>query len=170
MYRIIGADGREYGPISRETLLQWIAESRLTAQSWVRAEGVSGWQSLGSLTEFAGALGGGSPPAPPKPPVAGFAPIAPVLMRRTNSLATASLVMGLLSWCCCCGFPFNLLGVLFGVIALVQINRVPEIEEGRAFAVVGLVLSVLSLAGSLFFGLFGCLAALPDIARELRHL
>lgn len=177
MYRIIGADGREYGPISRETLLQWIAERRANAQSWVRAEGGAGWQSLGALPEFSAALGGGTAPAEGKPPVAAFVPIAPLAStgpRRTNSLAITSLVMGLLAvtcGCCCCyGFPFNLLGVVFGAIALAQINRAPEAEEGRALAITGLVLSALSLAASVVFGIVGGLAAIPDIAKELRHL
>lgn len=177
MYRIIGADGREYGPISRETLLQWIAESRANAQSWVRVEGGPGWQALNSLPEFAAALASGTSPAEGKPPVAAFVPIAPVAStgpRRTNSLATASLVMGLLAitcGCCCCyGFPFNVLGVLFGLIALVQISRAPEVEEGRVLAITGLALSLLSVAASVVFGIVGSLAAIPDIARELQHL
>lgn len=177
MYRIIGADGREYGPVTRETLLQWIAESRANAQSRVRAEGAVDWQTLGSLPEFAAAISSGDSSAQGKPPVAAYVPIAPIAAagpRRTNSLATASLVMGLLAitcGCCCCyGFPFNLLGVLFGLIALVQISRAPEVEEGRALAITGLVLSLLSLAASVVFGIVGSLAAIPDIARELRHL
>ena len=177
MYRIIGADGREYGPVSRETLLQWIAESRANAQSQVRAEGGSGWQPLGSLAEFAPAFSSfssGATSAQARPPVAAYVPITPLVVRRTNSMATASLVMGLLAvtcGCCCCyGFPFNVLGVLFALIALVQISRAPEVEEGRALAVVGLVLSLLSMAASVVFGIFGCLAAIPDVARELRHL
>lgn len=171
MYRIIGADGREYGPVSRETLVEWIAESRANAQSRVRAEGATDWQVLGSLPEFATALGNAGTT---KPPVATYIPIAPVVVRRTNNLAIASLVMGLLAitcGCCCCyGFPFNVLGVLFGIIALVQIGRAPDVEEGRVLAAVGLVLSLLSMAASVIFGIFGCLAAIPDIVRELRHL
>jgi len=171
MYRIIGADGREYGPVSRETLLEWIAESRANAQSRVRAEVATDWQTLGSVPEFAAALGNAGTT---KPPVAAFVPIAPVVVRRTNNLAIASLVMGLLAitcGCCCCyGFPFNVLGVLCGVIALVQIGRAPDVEEGRALAIVGLVLSLLSMVVSVILGLFGCLAAIPDIAKELRHL
>ncbi len=174
MYQIIGADGREYGPVSRDNVLQWIAEGRANANSRVRAEGGTDWRPLGSVPEFSPALGAASNP---KPPVAAFVPIAPVgpmAMRHTNNMATASLVMGLLAvtcGCCCCyGFPFNVLGVLFALIALVQINRAPEVEEGRALAVVGLVLSLLSLVASVVLGIFGCLAAIPDIARELRHL
>jgi hypothetical protein len=170
MYRIIGADGREYGPISRETLLQWIAEGRANAQTRVRFEGATDWQLLGVLPEFAEIFGASAAKPPPIRPVA---PIGPILVRRTNSLATASLVMGLLSvtlGCCCCyGFPFNVLGLVFALIALNQINRAPEVEEGRALAVTGLVLSLVSLAFSVILGMFGFLASIPDFTRGFRH-
>ena len=28
MYKVVGADRREYGPVSRETILEWIAQGR----------------------------------------------------------------------------------------------------------------------------------------------
>jgi hypothetical protein len=173
MYRIIGADGREYGPISRETLLQWIGEGRANAQSWVQAEGAGGWQVLSTMAEFVAAFGGAAPGAE-KPWGTAPATIAPMtLPRRTNNLATASLVMGLLAitcGCCCCyGFPFNLLGVVFGAIALTQISRAPEQESGRELAIAGLVLSLLSIVLSLFLSLFSMVAAWPDLVREMRR-
>ena len=36
MYRIIGGDGREYGPISLDQMRQWIAEGRVNAQTSCR--------------------------------------------------------------------------------------------------------------------------------------
>lgn len=54
MYRIIGADGKTYGPITAETLKHWIAEGRANAQTQVLPEGGDAWVSLGSLSEFAG--------------------------------------------------------------------------------------------------------------------
>lgn len=174
MYRIIGADQKEYGPVSRETVVQWIGERRANAQSWAQAEGTSGWQQLSHLPEFAGAFGGTSPGAAARPPVAACVPIAPLAVaRRTNGMATASLAMGLLAvtcGCCCCyGFPFNLLGVVFAIIALTQISRAPEVESGRELAVAGLVLSLASVVLSVVAGLFGLLASLPEIGRGMRH-
>ncbi len=167
MYRIIGADGREYGPVTRETLLQWIAESRANAQSRVRAEGAAEWQVLGSLPEFALAWGAANAS---RPPVAAYVPIAPVgpgVVRRTNNWAVASLIMGLLSFCgclCCCGYVSSLLGVVFALIALAQISRAPELEEGRSLAVVGLVLSLLSMLVGVGVGL---LVPLVEILHNL---
>ena len=64
---------------------------------------------------------------------------------KTNSFATAGLVCGILAWICCCGFPFNLLGLVFSLVALSQINRHPGLYEGRGLAIAGLVLSIASL-------------------------
>ena len=102
-----------------------------------------------------GALPGKSPANSGSRPtkVQSFAPSTispPVQPRRTNSLATAGLVCGILAWvCCCCGFPFNLLGLVFSLIALSQINRHPEFNESRGVAITGLILSAVSLVFSL---------------------
>jgi GYF domain 2 len=52
MYKIIGADGKEYGPVSAEQLRQWIAEGRVNAQTQVQAEGDAEWKPLGQIAEF----------------------------------------------------------------------------------------------------------------------
>ena len=52
MYKIIGADGKEYGPISAEGLRQWIAEGRANAQTKVQVEGSAEWKRLEELPEF----------------------------------------------------------------------------------------------------------------------
>lgn len=56
MYKILGADGKEYGPVSAERVRQWIAEGRANAQTKVQPEGAADWQTLGSLAEFADAF------------------------------------------------------------------------------------------------------------------
>jgi len=65
MYRVIGTDGQQYGPISAEQLRRWIAENRLNARSLVQPEGSQEWKALGSFAEFADALKTIPPPAPP---------------------------------------------------------------------------------------------------------
>lgn len=64
---------------------------------------------------------------------------------KTNSFATAGLIFGILSLTCCCGCPFNILGLVFSLIGLSQINRHPELYEGRGLAIAGLILSAASL-------------------------
>jgi len=147
MYRIIGADSREY-PAAVEQLRQWIAEGRANAQTQTLAPGASEWKPLGALPEFAGVFAPRIFPAigPLKPGTAGASQFP-----KTNSYATAGLIFGILSVTCCCGFPFNILGIVFSLIGLSQINRYPECYEGRGFAIAGLILSAASLV--LGFGL-----------------
>jgi len=139
MYKIIGADGRQYGPVSAEQISRWISEGRIESRTPVFTDGAADWTFVGLLPEFAGFFSGGTPST-----IA-----SPVQPRRTNSLATAGLVCGILAWICCCGFPFNLLGLVFSLVALSQISRHPEFNEGRGVAIAGLILSVISLMFSL---------------------
>ena len=53
MYKILGGDGREYGPVSAETLRQWINEGRANALTQIKPEGATAWQALSSLPELA---------------------------------------------------------------------------------------------------------------------
>ena len=56
MLRIIGGDGRQYGPIEADKVRQWIAEGRANAQTMVQPEGSAEWKPLGSLPEFTASL------------------------------------------------------------------------------------------------------------------
>ncbi len=56
MYRIIGADGKEYGPVSAEIVRQWIAQGRANAQSRIRPEEAADWRFLSDVPEFAADL------------------------------------------------------------------------------------------------------------------
>jgi hypothetical protein len=87
------------------------------------------------------APGGGyqSPPVPgywSQPPAPGFVPVT-----RTNGLAIASLVLGIL-WLFWLG---SLVGLILGLVALKQIKD--RNQGGRGIAIAGVVLSVLWLVG-----------------------
>ena len=144
MYKIIGADGREYGPISLDILRQWIAEGRANAETKVLVENATEWRKLGELPEFAPP----TPSTPPSPPVAP-APISALPSSpRTNSLAITGLVLGIVSitvGLCCYGLPFNLAGAVCSAVALAQIKKDPQHERGEGIAIAGLILSILSL-------------------------
>jgi TM2 domain-containing membrane protein YozV len=56
MYRIVGVDGRQYGPVSAEEIRRWINENRVNRQTLAQAEGGPEWKALGSLPEFAAAF------------------------------------------------------------------------------------------------------------------
>ena len=65
MYKIIGGDQKQYGPISLEDVRRWILEGRLNATSMAWAEGSPEWKLLANFPEFADALRlqTGRPPA-----------------------------------------------------------------------------------------------------------
>jgi hypothetical protein len=65
MYKVIGADGKEYEPVNAEQLRQWIAEGRANAQTRVLPEGETIWKTLGELSEFAAELSAPSLAGPP---------------------------------------------------------------------------------------------------------
>ena len=48
MYKIVGKDGQQYGPVNAEQLRTWIAENRANAQTLVQADGTQDWKPLGS--------------------------------------------------------------------------------------------------------------------------
>ena len=139
MYKILGADGRQYGPVNADQLRQWIAEGRANAYTQVLAEGAAEWKPLGALPEFAALFPWAAPSA--MRPATGH--------RRTNTSAVWGLVCGILSvfgCCCCCwNIPLGVLGLIFSLTALSQIHEFPETYEGRALAIAGIVVSALGL-------------------------
>src|SRR5215831_15202594 len=86
MYKIIGADQREYGPVSAEQLRQWIAEGRAGPQSRVCLEGTTDWKSLAEFPEFADALATASSQTPPLPPSAAHTGLSPENLERDYEL------------------------------------------------------------------------------------
>lgn len=148
-YRIVGADGKMYGPIELEQIRQWLAQGRADSRTPVYLEGATEWTYLGLLPELAAGFA-----APPPAPITAAPSVASA--RGTNGFALAGLICGLLSWVCCCCLPLNLLGLIFSIIALVQLHAQPQPQEGRLFAILGLVLS----AANLFFGLAAILLQL----------
>jgi len=56
MYKIIGIDGREYGPVSQEEVNSWIAAGRADTETRAQAEGSTDWKPLSDFPEFAEAL------------------------------------------------------------------------------------------------------------------
>jgi hypothetical protein len=49
MYKIIGADLKEYGPVSAEQLRQWMAEGRVNGQTKVQAADATEWKAMADL-------------------------------------------------------------------------------------------------------------------------
>jgi hypothetical protein len=144
-YKIIGEDGKEYGPATTEQIRQWIVEGRVEHRTPIFADGAKDWNFVGLLPEFAGLFATTGTPPPIAPPKSGTSTAGQ--MPRTNSFAIFGLVCGILSltlcWCCG-GFPFNVLGLIFSIVALFQISENPQIHEGHGLAIAGIILSAAS--------------------------
>jgi len=142
MYKILGTDNKEYGPVPADQVRQWITERRLHAQSLVLAEGTTSWKPLSLFPEFSATLA--SAPLPPGGSVAprpGYVPSA-----GNNQMAVWSLVCGCVGVLCC--QPVSVAALIMGIVALGQLKANPQ-EEGRGMAIAGIVLGCLGLVGGI---------------------
>jgi hypothetical protein len=176
MYRIIGADQQEYGPVTADELRKWMAEGRANGQTLVRAEGGE-WRPLSSFPEFGAGVASTPPPLTLPPQVAapsGLPPLSSIASStpRTHAFAVTGLIMGILSvtcgMCCCHGLPFNLLGIVFSVVALAQISSHPGHYGGRGLAIAGLVLSLISILLVALLMVVGVAFSWQDLIREFK--
>lgn len=102
MYKIIGADQKEYGPITAEQMMEWISQGRANQGTMAMIDGGTGWKPLSQLPEFAAALAAKNPP-----PALSYAPPSPV----TNSIPNY-LVQSILVTLCCC-LPFGIVAIVY---------------------------------------------------------
>src|SRR5437773_12475107 len=51
-YKIIGADGKEYGPVALSELQKWVGEGRITGATQVSRSDQEGWSTAGSFPEL----------------------------------------------------------------------------------------------------------------------
>jgi hypothetical protein len=136
MYRIIGGDGQEYGPISAEQVRQWIAQGRLNAGSQVRADDAVDWQTLGAVPEFADAVSAQPPPAFAVPPANSPPPVVGeddydldvtgclsggwrLLQANFGLLFAATLVYGAILLALAVLGAIPLVGMIFSIVSLV---------------------------------------------------
>jgi hypothetical protein len=142
MFKIIGADGKEYGPVDLPQLRAWLTEGRVDARTLAQSVGATEWKPLSAYPEFS-SLPKTPPPTIVAPPGVSAYPL------KTNGFAIAGMIMGILSLTlglCYCGFPFNILGLIFSLVALSQIKQFPQTYTGKGMAITGLVLSCVSIA------------------------
>jgi hypothetical protein len=144
MYKLLGGDGKEYGPIPAETLKQWIAEGRAGAQTKVLAEGATEWCTVQQLPEFSGAFLA-PPPLPQKPPSeSGLNQIIPY----RNGPALAAYYCGVFSLIPCLGLLLGIVAFVLGVVGLRKLRSQPACG-GKVHAWVGIVLGGLCATANL---------------------
>jgi hypothetical protein len=132
MYKITGADGREYGPITLEQLIEWVRQGRVSPQTRVQAPGTTDWKPASEIVELQGVLGqmrGAAPLA--------FSAGAPIPVgSQNNTLATTSLVLGILSIICLGPFT-GIPAIICGHIAHNRARRAPDNYGGSGVAIAG---------------------------------
>jgi hypothetical protein len=138
MYKIIGVDQKEYGPITADQLRLWISEGRINAATKVQAIGEADWKFVGQLPEFASILPRSAPPL-------GVSPISIAPVQKTSQMAVWSLVTGILAILPCCTFYLpGIISIILGAVALARLNNHPELR-GRGFAITGIVLGAVGI-------------------------
>ena len=138
MYKIVGVDGQQYGPVSAEEIRRWIADKRVNAQTLVQMEGAQEWKPLGSFSEFASGLNAVPPPiAPPPSAVASRASnkipagVCGILLGSLGihkfilGYTGAGLVMLLVTVLTCgiAGAVMHLIGLIEGIVYLCKTDE-----------------------------------------------
>ena len=142
MFKLLGADQKEYGPVSPDQVREWIAQGRANAQTKLQAAGSADWKPLAEFPEFAGALRQAASSGSPSPlPSAGI-PTA-VAPPRTSGLAVTSLVLGILGLLSC-GLT-ALVGLVLGFVALSRIKHSNGQLGGQGLAMAGTIVSAACL-------------------------
>ena len=141
MYKIIGADQKEYGPVTAEQVRQWLAEGRASLQTKILPEGATEWKAIGELPEFASALPG---PAPAMLAIPTPSPAAAELVKGPAiGLIVTAILGGLLQ---ILSLIFNLAGASF-----LASSQMPKEAWANMFS--GTVAVVSSIIGILVSGL-----------------
>ncbi len=159
MYKLLGVDQREYGPVSEAQVREWITQGRANAQTKLQPVGLTEWKPLADFPEFAEALRASAPP-PPRPPIPGIlAPMAGAAQPKTSGLAITSLVLGVLGLFTCGATA--LVGLVLGIVAMVKIEKSQGQMGGKGVALAGTIVSGVFL---LFIPLFAAML-LPALAK-----
>lgn len=147
MYKIIGADGKEYGPITADQLRAWIAEGRANAHTKILPEGTTDWRPL---SEFPDLLPAGTKTSAP-PPLSAPAFAASDAAEKVNGPALALMILaGLNLALSAVGLLMNLLGS-----SMSMFNDGPQQAWGNMFSGgLGVASSSLGIliSGVIFYG------------------
>jgi hypothetical protein len=150
MYKIIGADQKEYGPVTEEEIRAWIAQGRANGQTLAQTEN-GPWKPLAAFPEFAPAL---SALAPPPPPLGGLT-AASTAKQWVHGPGVFLIIVGALGSAL---HLARLLGHALGwAFAGLQSTGNPEVDDLMTFLSggLGVALDILWLGLSVLIGFGG---------------
>jgi hypothetical protein len=142
MYKLIGGDGKEYGPVTAEQLRQWLAENRVNQQTRIQSDGGE-WKPIAAFPEL---LSVTPPPLPAPAPKSGDGITA--LIPYKNTPALVGYYLAVFSLIPCVGAPLGLVAFGLGIAGLRKARQHPE-AKGKVHAWVGIILGGLCGFGNL---------------------
>src|SRR5262245_46436862 len=145
LYKILGVDQQEYGPVVAEQICRWIAERRVTASTLTQLGGSADWQPISAVPEFADALRRVSPPV-----VASYAPqpstetgehaIGQIIPFK-NPKAIWAYYLGIFSFIPGLGILSGFAAMVLGIQGLLLAHKNPG-ARGHVHAWVGILAGV----------------------------
>jgi hypothetical protein len=141
MYKIIGGDGREYGPVSLAQLQQWRDDGRINHQTLIQPAGSTDWKPLSTFPE----LGATPPPLAPAPAYQASTGLEALIPAR-NGMALTSYYLGVFALIPCFGVMLAIPSLILGINGLRRFRQNPAIR-GKAHAWTGIILSSVVLLG-----------------------
>lgn len=111
MYRVKGADQKEYGPVNSDQIRQWVQEGRMNRFSLLQKEGDAAWKPLEQYPEFGDLL---AAPVSPAASVATAPTVSPAAVavgdpqRAASQLKVPAVLILILAGI---GAVFSVLGV-----------------------------------------------------------
>ncbi|MDQ6630479.1 MAG: CD225/dispanin family protein [Verrucomicrobiota bacterium] len=112
MYKIVGADKKEYGPVTVEQLRQWLSEGRVNSQTLVWSEVGNNWKPLSAYPEISLTT----------PPLLSSS-IPPLSVGGSSPHVPNYLIQAILCTLCCC-LPFGVVAIIYAA----QVNS--KLESG----------------------------------------
>jgi TM2 domain-containing membrane protein YozV len=143
MYKIIGTDGQQYGPVNAEQLRRWIAESRVNAQTLIQPEGAQEWRALSAFPEFVAELRPAPPPFSAVPPPA-VAPPSAISARASNKIAAGifGILLGAL------GIHKFILGYTGAGLIMLLVTLLTCFMASPVMGIIGLIEGIIYLTKS----------------------
>jgi hypothetical protein len=155
MYKIIGANQVEYGPVTAEQLRQWIAEGRVNAQTSAQAEGGTTWKPISEFPEFAGSFAPVSAP----PTLGAAVPDGgrALALQEVSGAAIGLMVTAILGFVTAVGgIVVSMLGISFGALNGMNSGNPEAMRMIQAFNGFGIIARIIGIFVS-FFILYGAL-------------
>ena len=136
MYKILGSDGNEYGPVPARQIKQWIVENRVDKKTPVFPDGAADWVFLESLQEFKTVF---APPPLGKMQSEGVGGSLYAIIPYKNIKALGAYYFAIFSVIPIFGMPLGFIGLALGILGL-RFQRLHPWAGGKVHAWIGIVL------------------------------